>query len=299
MTQPGGAPNGASTFGERIAEGLRTVYEGRLLHSEQTPFQKLAVYEHPHFGRVLTLDDLIQTTEKDEFCYHEMLVHPALCSLECARRVLIIGGGDGGTLRRVLEHDPEEVVMCEIDEAVVRVSRELMPSISNGAFDDPRARVVIADGAAFAAEHEDAFDAIIVDGSDAVGPAAVLFSDDFYASGRRALREGGVFVSQTGSPLVQLDEFRLAWANLNHAFDAVEAYLSFVPTYPGVVWSYMTATDGDRVSRLSPDVVRTRLETRGISPILYTPQQHTAVFALPGFVQRICASTVPTRVSRG
>ena len=136
-------------FGERIAEGLRTVYEGELLHSEQTPFQKLEVFDHPHFGRVLVLDGLIQTTQSDEFCYHEMLVHPALFSLERVERVLIIGGGDGGTLRRVLEHGPSEVVMCEIDERVIEVCREHMPDISAGAFDDPRALLEIGDGAAF------------------------------------------------------------------------------------------------------------------------------------------------------
>jgi len=287
-----------SKFGEPIVEGLSTEYDGDLLHSEQTPFQRLDIYEHPHFGRVLTLDGLIQTTQADEFYYHEMLVHPSLASLERVKRVLIIGGGDGGTLRRVLEHGPMEAVMCEIDDAVIRACREHMPDISAGAFDDPRTRVVIGDGAAFVADHGEEFDAIVVDGSDAVGPATVLFSEAFYAACRRALRPGGVFVTQSGSPWCQLDEFRLAFGNASAAFPVVEAYLSFVPTYPGVLWSYTSGTSGEPVSRVSRDVIRARMDARGIDTKFYNPELHQAAFALPQFVRDICASTVPASVPR-
>jgi spermidine synthase len=288
-----------SEFGERIAEGLRTVYEGELLHSEQTPFQKLEVFDHPHFGRVLVLDGLIQTTQSDEFCYHEMLVHPALVSLERVERVLIIGGGDGGTLRRVLEHGPSEVVTCEIDERVIEVCREHMPDIAGGAFEDPRVRLEIGDGARFVSDQKNAFDAIVIDGSDAIGPAAVLFSQGFYASCRQALRPEGVLVTQSGSPMFQLDEFRMAFGNLNRSFETVEPYLSFVPTYPGALWSYMTATDGKPVSFTSPLVVRLRLEERKIATRFYNADLHAGVFALPEFVREISAATVPTSVPRG
>ena len=286
-------------FGENFVEGLRTVYDGESIHTEQSPFQKIDVYQHPHFGRVLTLDGLIQTTQQDEFCYHEMLVHPALASLRTVERVLIIGGGDGGTLRRVLEHGPAEVVMCEIDEAVIRVCRELMPDVADGAFDDPRVRLVISDGAAYVAEHESAFDVVIVDGSDAVGPATILFSETFYADCREALRPGGVFVSQTGSPMYQLDEFRMALTNASAAFGSVEVYLSFVPTYPGVLWSYTIATTGRPVSSVSPEEIADRLQARNVSTRFYTPELHASVFALPQFVREICATTVPASVSRG
>lgn len=286
-------------FGEPIVEGLRTVYEGDLLHSEQTPYQKLEVYEHAHFGRVLTLDGLIQTTERDEFCYHEMLVHPVLASLERVDRVLIIGGGDGGTLRRVLEHGPREAVVCEIDEAVVRVCGQFMPAIADGAFDDPRARVVIGDGAGFVAEHADEFDAIIVDGSDPVGPATVLFGEAFFDSCRRALRSGGVFVTQSGSPMVQTEEFRVVFANASASFHVAEPYLSFVPTYPGVLWSYLTGATGEPVSAASADAIRARLESRGVTTRFYTPEVHRSAFALPRFVEEICASAVATSVPRG
>ena len=288
-------------FGEPIAPNgsFSNVFEGETLYAGRSEFQKIDVYENARFGRVLTLDDLVQTTEADEYCYHEMLVHPALASMERVERALIIGGGDGGTLRHVLMHGPSEVVMCEIDAEVVRVCRELMPSVSDGAFDDPRGRVVFADGAAFVAEHESTFDAIVVDGSDAVGPATVLFSEGFYAACRRALVPGGVFVSQTGSPMFQPEEFDLALRNLSLAFPTVEPYLGAVPTYPGVLWSYMAATDGDPLSVVSADVVSDRLRARQITTRYYTPDVHGAAFALPAFVETLREAATPASVPRG
>jgi spermidine synthase len=288
-------------FGEPIAAdgSFSNVFEGEQLYSGRSKFQKIDVYDNPHFGRVLTLDDLVQTTEGDEYCYHEMLVHPALASLARVERVLIIGGGDGGALRHVLMHGPSEVVMCEIDAEVVRVCRELMPSLSGGAFEDPRARVVFADGAAFVAEHENAFDAVVVDGSDAVGPATVLFSEGFYSACRRALVGGGVFVSQTGSPQFQADEFDLAYRNLSLAFPSVEPYLGAVPTYPGVLWSYMAATDGDPVSSASVGDLRDRLRARGVGTRYYTPELHAGAFALPVFVEGLREAATPASVPRG
>jgi spermidine synthase len=288
-------------FGEPIAAdgSFANVFEGEVLYSGRSEFQKIDVYDNAFFGRVLTLDDLVQTTERDEFFYHEMLVHPALASLERVDRVLIIGGGDGGTLRHVLMHGASDVVMCEIDEEVVRVCRELMPALSDGAFDDPRGRVVFADGAAFVAEHENVFDAVIVDGSDAVGPATVLFSEAFYGACRRALVPGGVFAAQTGSPIFQSDEFDLALGNLRRAFPTVEPYVANVPTYPGVLWSYMSATDGSPVSSADPVDVSRRLRERGITPRYYTPELHRGAFALPAFVETMCETAEPASVPRG
>jgi spermidine synthase len=287
----------STTFGEKIADGVFSRYEGELLISERSEFQKIDVYDHPFFGRVLTLDDLIQTTTRDEFTYHEMLVHPALAARDRVERVLIIGGGDGGTLRHVLMHGASEVVMCEIDGDVIRLCRELLPTLSSGAFDDPRAKVVIGDGAAFVAEHSDAFDAIIVDGSDPVGPAVVLFSEDFYSACRRALRDDGVFISQTGSPIFQTDEFQMAYGNLSASFGRAEPYLSFVPTYPGTLWSYMSATTGPALSDATR--ITARLDARQITCRLYSEAVHHAAFALPPFVQELCESAEPVPVPRG
>jgi spermidine synthase len=286
-------------FGERITAGFHSAFEGELLHTERSSFQKIDVYEHPYFGRVLTLDDLIQTTEQDEFCYHEMLVHPALSSRESIGRVLIIGGGDGGTLRHALMHGVNEAVMCEIDEAVVRVSRELMPAIAGRAFDDARAKVVIDDGAAFVGRCKDAFDAILVDSTDPIGAAAVLVAPEFYHACRTALKPGGVLVAQTGSPYYQVDEFRTAVANMSTVFSLVETYTALVPTYPGSLWSYTIGTDGPPVSSCTPDEVRSRLEARGISTRYYTPELHGGVFAVPAFVAALAGNARVSAVSGG
>lgn len=286
-------------FGERIAAGFYNTFEGTLVHSEQSSYQKIDVYEHEYFGRVLTLDDLIQTTEQDQFCYHEMLVHPALCSRDTVRRVLIIGGGDGGTLRHALMHAADEVVMCEIDEAVVRVSREHLPALAGESFEDARTKLVIDDGAAFVARCRDAFDAIIVDSTDPIGAARVLFGSEFYDACRKALKSEGVLVAQTGSPYYQADEFRDAIANMSSVFRVVEPYTGSVPTYPGVLWSYSCATDGAPVSPMSPDEVRARLDARGISTRFYTPELHAGAFAVPAFVAAIADAARVTPVSSG
>ena len=287
-------------FGEPVIPSgtFEHVFEGERLYSGRSEFQKIDVYDHEHFGRVLTLDDLVQTTQTDEFCYHEMLVHPALCSRE-PERVLVIGGGDGGTLRHVLMHGVRSGVMCEIDGEVVRVSRELMPVLSDGAFEDPRTELVIGDGAAYVASHEGEFDAILVDSTDPIGAATVLFSEEFYANCRRALRPDGVLVSQTGSPMYQGAEFRMALGNMRTAFDTVETYLGFVPTYPGVLWSFTSGTNGTPLSQTPRDDIAGRLRTRDLAARFYSPNVHVSAFALPPFVQELCEGAAPTPVPRG
>jgi spermidine synthase len=287
------------SFGERVAEDFHHTFTGELVHSERSAFQQIDVYQHAYYGGVLSLDGFVQTTERDEFCYHEMLVHPVLASRECVERVLIIGGGDGGTLRHVLMHDPREAVMCEIDEAVVRVSREFLPSLSRDAFDDPRTRLVIGDGAAFVAEQSEAFDVIIVDSTDPVGAAVVLFSEDFYQACRRALRPGGVLVAQTGSPMYQGDEFVSALRNMAAAFETTEVYTGFVPAYPGVLWSFTAGASGEPLSAASAELLKGRLIERGIETRFYTADVHRAAFTLPAFVQEFCARALPAPVPRG
>jgi spermidine synthase len=276
----------AEIYGEPVAQDFEHAFRGELVCRERSDFQKIEVFEHAHFGKMLLLDDVVQTTERDEFCYHEMLVHPALLSRPRIERALVIGGGDGGTLRRLLDH-AEAAVMCEIDERVTATAREHLAAIWDGAFDDPRARVLYEDGATYVARHEDAFDAIVVDSTDPVGPAVVLFSEAFYSSCRRALRPSGVLVAQTGSPMYQTAELQRAVSNMARVFPTVETYTGFVPTYPGVLWSFTVGTDGAPVSQASPEDIRARMRQRGIATSFYSPDIHAAAFALPAFVRRI------------
>lgn len=292
-------------YGEPVAAGFDHVFRGRRVHTERSAYQMIEVFEHDYFGRMLMLDGVVQTTELDELCYHEMLVHPVLTARDPVERVLVIGGGDGGTLRRVLEHGPREVVMCELDESVVRVSGEYLHPVSAGALADERAEIVFEDGAAYVARHENAFDAIIVDSTDPVpvGPAAVLFSREFYTACHRALREGGLITTQSGSPFHQPRDMQLAVGNMGAVFRSVEVHLGFVPTYPGVLWSYTVATDGEAPSQAAGGTLAARLRARGVPSRYYSADVHHAVHTLPPFIAELVsearAATDTPPVSRG
>jgi len=206
MTDPNAPMPGwtVETLHDDFRQCLR---KGTVLYDSETAHQRLRVIENATFGRVLTLDDVVQTTEGDEFIYHEMMAHVPVLAHGAARRVLIIGGGDGGMAREVLRHPSiEHVTMVEIDAGVVEFSKQYLPSLSAGAFEDARLNLVIADGAAFVRESADKFDVIIADSTDPVGPGEVLFTDSFYGHVKRCLATGGIFVTQNGVPFLQGDE---------------------------------------------------------------------------------------------
>ena len=271
-----------SRFFETPAPGVEFAYGGELLHAEDSAFQHIDVYEHPTFGRTLVLDGAVQTSERDEFLYHELLVHVPLIAHPSPERVLVIGGGDGGTLRRVLEHPSvTDAVMVEIDDRVTAVSRQYMPSIGGEVWDDPRTTVLFEDGNAYIHADGEPFDAIVVDSSDPVGPGIVLFETPFYARCLERLKPGGVFVAQVGSPIYFQDEMRMAYRNARAAFPDVRLYLGHVTTYPGVVWSFMLA--GERLE-IDPDTAAARGAERKLDVRAWTPELHAGAFALPGFV---------------
>lgn len=284
---------GTARFGEPAAVGFSYSYEGRLLHEERSLFQRIEVFEHPTFGRMLVLDGLTQTTEVDEFVYHEMLAHlPLLCVVD-PRRVLIVGGGDGGTLRRVLEHPTvERAVMVEIDARVIETCREHLPGIAAGALDDPRAEVVVGDGAAYVRETRETFDAILIDSSDPVGPGVVLFSPEFYATCRSRLAPSGVLAAQSGGPFFLQAELHMAFSNASTAFPDVRPYLACIPTYPGTLWSFLLAGENLEVD---PPAATARAGARGIAPRYWTPELHGACFALPAFVREVISPGGPPR----
>ena len=202
-------------FDETLHDGIRqSLTVDRLLHREHTGRQELTIFENRLFGRVLTLDGAIQTTEADEYVYHEMLAHPAILARKAALcsgpedglDILIVGGGDGGCLREVLRHPEVRATQVEIDPRVVELAKTHLPALSDGAFEDPRAELVIADGARFVADTDRRFDVAIVDSTDPVGPGAALFTEDFYRNCKRCLKEGGVLITQNGVPALQGDE---------------------------------------------------------------------------------------------
>ncbi len=259
----------------------------RLLYDSKTEHQRIRVFENARFGRVLTLDGIVQTTEGDEFIYHEMLAHVPILAHGSARRVLIIGGGDGGMAREVLRHrSVERVTMVEIDAGVVEFAKKYLPNLSAGAFDDPRLDLVIADGAAYVAETDERFDVIIVDSTDPIGPGEVLFTDTFYGRARERLAEGGILVTQNGVPFLQAEELTNTLRALDALFRDATCYLATIPTYAGGPMAFGWGTDG---SARSTDLaeLRRRAQTSGIDFRYYTPEVHQAAFALPGYIQRL------------
>ena len=260
----------------------------KVLYEAKTDFQELVIFENPRFGRVLALDGVVQTTEHDEFCYHEMLAHVPILAHGDARQIAIIGGGDGGALEEVLKHPTvERATMVEIDPGVVDLSRKFLPSICRDAFDDPRTNLVFADGTRFVKETDQIFDVIIVDSTDPIGASVPLFSQEFYADCRDRLSERGVLITQSGVTFMQEHEARDTHARMNPLFADATLYLTQVPTYGA---GYMTLGWGCRSEepRGTPiEVIERRYREAAIETRYYSPSVHVASFALPGYIDRL------------
>ena len=194
-------------FTETLYDALGQSFRiDKVYFESKTEHQHLMIFHNAALGRVMVLDGIVQTTEKDEFIYHEMMAHVPLLAHGKARRVLIIGGGDGAMLREVLKHKTvEQVTMVEIDQAVIDMAREYLPNHSQGAFDDARANIVIADGMDFVRDTDLTFDVIISDSTDPIGPGEILFTDDFYGQCKRILNNDGIIATQNGVAFFQLD----------------------------------------------------------------------------------------------
>lgn len=275
---------------EWVAETLHSGYQqrfevGKVLFSEKTEFQDMVIFENPRFGRVLVLDGIIQTTEGDEFIYHEMMVHTPLLANGAARRVLIIGGGDGGCLREVLRHPGvDKVTMVEIDPTVVDLSRTYLPKHSDGAFDDPRTDLVIADGLKYVAESDETFDVIIVDSTDPIGPGEVLFTDAFYTDCRARLSANGILVTQNSVPFLQPSAFKPALNRLQNIFPFSTCFAISVPTYVGGHMTLGFSTMNADMACVPADTLRRRFAALGMKTRYYTPDLHLGAFALPQFI---------------
>jgi len=268
------------TFDDHTRLGLRvkeTLFSGR------SKYQKVEVIDTVGFGRVLVLDNVFMTSDYDEFLYHEMLVHPAMTTAPGIERILVIGGGDGGTVREVLRHsDVRMCVMIEIDEMVVEASKEHLPSIGT-AWDDPRLDVRFIDGIEYVKEsQDDKYDVILLDGTDPVGPGAVLFDESFYAGCKRMLAPGGVLALQSESPLLMLDVFVETQHKLRKFFSEVHPYLGPVPLYGTGTWSWTWCSDTGEPLR----AIRERQEAIVEGSKAYNEELHQAAFALPNYVKR-------------
>lgn len=255
------------------------IYEG------DSSFQHILIFNHAEFGRVLALDGLVQTTEEDEFIYHEMLNHVPMLAHGNPRRVLIIGGGDGGSLREILRYKSvEKVTMVDLDGQVVQLCKEHLPSLSKGAFNDPRVELLIQDGIEFVKNCKDKFDVIICDTTDPVGPGKVLFSPEFYSNCKKRLNENGILATQNGVPFSNGEIITDTYNALSPSFKKVRFYAAPVPTYIGGFMAFALATNSP--FKLKPPIkkLRERFKVLGGSMRYYTPEIHKAAFALPQYI---------------
>ena len=271
-------------------EGVRYGLAGEVLVDEQSDYQRITVIDSQRYGRGLLLDGCWMTAERQERHYHESLVHPALCSAAAIERILVIGGGDGGTARECLRHQGvRHLDMVEIDGRVVELSKTHLAKLGGGCWNDPRFHLTVGDGIAWAADCADAsYDVVIVDGSDPAGPAEGLFNRTFFEHCRRILRPGGVFATQSESPeafrQVHVDTVRL----LQEVFGHADPLYGWVPMYPSGWWSWtFAATDGPRYRRPVPE--RAAAIAAGCE-IWSLRWQSGAFEAMPAFIERELAA---------
>jgi spermidine synthase len=262
----------------------------RQLARVKSPFQDIGIFETDSHGRMMTLDGVVQITERDEFVYQEMLTHVPLLAHGNARHVLIIGAGDGGVLKHVLMHKGvEHAVMAEIDGEVIRLSKEFLAGIGGDAWTSPRATVLVGDGIDYVKKAPDgSFDVIIVDSTDPIGVGEVLFTDEFYQNAARILTPQGVIVNQCGVPFMQADELRETSLRRKQFFPHVTAYVAAVPTYVGGYMTLGWAGKDPALTALTPAVLAARAEAAGITgkSDYWTPEIHAAAFHLPPYIAK-------------
>ncbi|MBA1154646.1 polyamine aminopropyltransferase [Microvirga mediterraneensis] len=251
-----------------------------VLYHWRTEFQDVLIFENPVFGKVLVLDGIVQLTERDNHIYHEMIAHVPLMAHGSARDVLIIGGGDGGTLKEVLKHPVDRATLVEIDGEVIDLSRRFLPDVSGGAFDDPRTTVLVMDGTRYIAETATQFDVIVIDSTDPLGPGEKLFTPAFYRACRSRLRPGGVIAVQSGAPFFQPMELDQVCGRLAASFAGVRPYLAPVPTYAGGMLALVAAGASNDVLRPPCKVLRERFGALDGKTRYYTPEVHRAAFTL-------------------
>jgi spermidine synthase len=256
----------------------------RSLYSEESDFQQIDIVETEGFGKMLFNDSIVMLSERDEFVYHEMISHVPLFVHPGVERVLVIGGGDGGTVRELLRH--ASVTHCrlvEIDKLVVEGCRKHIPQTA-AALDDPRVTVTIGDGVAFVAETDERYDLVIVDSTDPIGPATPLFGEQFYANVQRILTANGIAISQAESPYYEPDCQSSMLTILGGLFERVHLYNYVNLTYPGGLWSFTFASKGG----LCPigDFNAERVTATGLTFEYYSPAIHKAAFVLPEFQRR-------------
>ena len=248
------------------------------LHTEASEFQRIDIIETNQFGRMLVLDGMVMTTVKDEFVYHEMISHVAMNTHPNPKKVLVVGGGDGGAIREVIKYPSvEKAVLAEIDGRVIELSKQYFPEISCG-LDDRRVEIQVGDGIAHVRNHPNQYDVILVDSTEPIGPAEGLFAKEFYDSIYAALKHDGIMVAQTESPFFNSDLISRVYRDIQSVFPITRLYLANVPTYPSGLWSFTMGSKMYDPLEVAAEQLRVT-ETK-----YYSGDIHKSVFSLPKFV---------------
>ncbi|MFH1643602.1 MAG: polyamine aminopropyltransferase [bacterium] len=257
------------------------------LYSAKSEFQNIEIYDTNFFGKMLVLDGIIQTTENDNFIYHEMMIHTPMFYHPNPKKVLIIGGGDGGALREVLKHEIEEVYIVEIDAEVVELCKKHIPTLSEGAFENKKTNLIIDDGKKVVKNHLNYFDVIIMDLSDPDGPAEELITEAFYQDVKKALTKNGVISIQSGSFEYQSKEIATIHKRVKSVFESVKIHKAVVPTYQGGEFSFMMAAKFD-LSSVTEKEIKEKFKLLNLQNLkYYSPEIHFASAILPKYLQDI------------
>jgi len=260
----------------------------KILYTGQTKFQKIELFDTPLFGKMLKLDGQFQTSEKDEFFYHEMQVHVPMCAHPKPEKVLIIGAGDGGILRNVLMHKTvKKAVMVEIDAGVVEFSMKYLTAVCGNAFKDKRAHVIIGDGKKFVEETQDKFDVIILDLTDPIGPSKALYTREFYRKLSGLLNKNGILQLHDELVITRPKISKQVFDSLSSAFKYVKPSTNYVPLY-GTLMAFCTCSDNIDASQVKSGAVEKRLKERGVKNLkMYNGDWHEAVFKLPNYLKKL------------
>ncbi|MEK7777912.1 MAG: polyamine aminopropyltransferase [Chloroflexota bacterium] len=266
----------------------------RIIYVGQTRYQRVEIIETVPFGRCLVLDGRTQSSEADEFIYHEALAHPGLTCLPNPRSVFIAGGGEGATLREVLSHRTvEQVVMVDLDQEVVQLCQQYLPNHHQGAFHDPRLTLVYDDAARYLETHPEQYDLLVVDIPDPLegGPAYLMYTREFYRLARQRLNPGGVMVAHAGpcSPINYHEGFTAIHSTVRSIFPTVAPYRAYVPSF-GSEWGFLLAGENVEPAALIPQEIDARLAARVTRPLrFYDGITHRSMFALPKYLREALA----------
>jgi spermidine synthase len=263
----------------QISDAAMTYKVRETLVTKRTDYQELAIVDTYALGRMLVLDGIVQTTINDEYVYHEMIAHIPLFTHPSPKKVLVVGGGDGGAIREILKHPSvEKAVLCEIDGCVIEECRKFLPEISC-ALDDPRCEIFVGDGIKYVHEHKNEFDVIIVDSTDPFGAAEGLFGGSFYKEIFECLTEDGIFIAQTETPFYLPEVVKRVYDDAKDIFPQTKLFMAAIPTYPSGFWSFTVGS-----KKYDPETAKIT-DKYEVETKYYTKKLHKACFTLPKFVE--------------